>query len=1429
MTTTSSATPILSSYTPTAVAGGMSIELVFNTAMAAGSGTILITDGAVQTVIDRATGQPTMRVVGANDTHTISADSVSIGGAGNTHVTLNVPGLLPGHQYSIVMGNGVLVSSEHVAFGGVRSTSQLPFATPVTPGGDGPALVSHDIDASLLKAGGSLHVTLTFSEVVNGLTADALSAPNATVSGLVAVGDGHSWLATLTPSGVFEQATNVLAIDMSKVKDAAGNAGKGSSNIATYAVDTKGPGASIALDGAELGTGHDIVATISFSEAVRTLDPAALLAGHASISNLTKVGDGSTWQATLSGSANTTAGGNLLSLDLGKVADLAGNPGSGIVKSAGYAVDTQAPAGVSIALGGSLLKTGGSVGVTFTFSEAVKGFTAAAVNAPHAAVGNLVSADDGHTWTATLTALDPNTSSGNLVSVDMSKLQDLHGNAGSGSFVSTASYAIDTVAAAVADIQLNGSLVSHADGAEVVIRFSEKVSLDADAISAPNATLQNLSSSDGGLTWTASLRPGSPAEASGNKIAVDLSKVHDAAGNAGSGSALSSGTYDVDTRGPGASIALDGAELRYGAGIEVTITLSDRASADDLLGALSAQNALVSGLRTTEEAPGLVWKATLVSDGSAVAATNALSLDLSKLRDAHGNAGTGSVTSSPYAVDNTVHSYVDSGIRIVDGTGADGYDNVTNNDYQSIFGTLSGTLDAGQHLALTIKGADGTVNYEVGTDSREWDYGGQEMHLDDGDYTITARVVDAAGHASAAAVQQITIDTVGPAMLSSPDGGSGSAGDALVFSFDEAMYLIETEGASLYFTDTDGKQSAAYIYESNFSADRKTLTIPASQHHLESGKDYTITLSSYLTDLAGNSIRNLDPMHFRTSGVDTLAPTATEAYSLSPAGMYGIGDRIEIAVGFSEAVRQAGSGTPVLHLNNGGLATWDHVSADGRTVVFEYIVGANGENDTYGSESIRLVDNTDLAGHVSDLAGNLLDQAHIRYSALDIYVEDGYGHHSGGIIQVDAHASPAPGTPVLANDSGASSTDGLTNAPVFTGSGTASFATIQLFDSATLVGTTSSNADGNWTIGSFTLPDGTHTLLDGTHSLMAKQVDGFGNVSTASGALTITVDATIAPATVALDTGSDSGSSHGDLLTNVTMPKFTGTGEVGAELKVFDGSTKIGELRIDSGGTYELTLSSPLAEGEHTITVEQTDLAGNTSPRSASTPLTFRIDATATAAPGTPVLDAASDTGVSHSDGITSDKTPTISGVALEGGGTIKVYEGGSLLGTTTAGTDGKWSFTIGSPESSLTQFADGVHTLTARQTDAAGNLSAMSTGLAITIDTAGPTLNTTELEWNSDKHRYELEFSEQIVFAADKAVDVFDAFNFLHSHYAGNTSTNWSIGTNDLGVASVLELNLGTLIGLFGHFYLKADTSAILDVAGNAAVVGTPDFDLPH
>jgi alpha-tubulin suppressor-like RCC1 family protein/subtilisin family serine protease len=95
-------------------------------------------------------------------------------------------------------------------------------------------------------------------------------------------------------------------------------------------------------------------------------------------------------------------------------------------------------------------------------------------------------------------------------------------------------------------------------------------------------------------------------------------------------------------------------------------------------------------------------------------------------------------------------------------------------------------------------------------------------------------------------------------------------------------------------------------------------------------------------------------------------------------------------------------------------------------------------------------------------------------------------------------------------------------------------------------------------------------------------------------------------------------------------------------------------------------------------------------------------------------LDASSDTGVSDTDDLTRDATPTVSGGA--GAGTnVQVYDGTNLLGAVTADSAGSWSFT---PTGAL---ADGEHGLRAVATDAENNQSPPSATLAITVDTVKP------------------------------------------------------------------------------------------------------------
>ena len=135
--------------------------------------------------------------------------------------------------------------------------------------------------------------------------------------------------------------------------------------------------------------------------------------------------------------------------------------------------------------------------------------------------------------------------------------------------------------------------------------------------------------------------------------------------------------------------------------------------------------------------------------------------------------------------------------------------------------------------------------------------------------------------------------------------------------------------------------------------------------------------------------------------------------------------------------------------------------------------------------------------------------------------------------------------------------------------------------------------------------------------------------------------------------------------------------------------------------------TGPLADGVHNFTAVSTDLAGNIS--ATSTVLSVTIDTTA---PVTPTIASYSTDSGTAGDGITNDNTLTLTGSA-EANATVKVYDGVTLLGSATADGSGNWSYTTAA-------LTNGAHSLTATATDVAGNTSAASSALSVTIDTSG-------------------------------------------------------------------------------------------------------------
>jgi hypothetical protein len=565
-----------------------------------------------------------------------------------------------------------------------------------------------------------------------------------------------------------------------------------------------------------------------------------------------------------------------------------------------------------------------------------------------------------------------------------------------------------------------------------------------------------------------------------------------------------------------------------------------------------------------------------------------------------------------------------------------------------------------------------------------------------------------------------TLDTVAPTVTTVTDNIAASVTDSPIsfsVTFSEAVTGVSTSS----FSATNGSVASVTLVDSS----HYTVLVNPTAGVASGNVALSLALNG-ATDTAGNKAVAANLSSFDSQGIDTVAPTGgtPDLLATSDSGTSTTDNNTNVtAPTFQIALNstvQAGD-TIQLYLAGSPMANTPAytITSTDKTNGYVQLTVTDGDLGADGIKSIT--------AHLSDAAGNTSNTTALSVT-LDTTPPTG---NVTTITSVTDNVAPVIGT--LSNGDTTNDT-----APAIAGkSGAASGLTVGIFDGSTLIGTTTTTSGGNWSF--------TPTLAQGTHNLTAVTLDTAGNAATTGAAtFALTVDTT-APTggTPDLTAASDSGTSSTDNITNDTSPTFqvalNPTVQAGDTIQLLLAGSAMahtGSYTITStdvtNGYVQLTVAAGDLGSDNTkaISARLTDAAGNTSTTSA---LTIALDTTSTAGNATTITSVTDDvpliTGALSNGATTNDNTPTLAGKSGAASGLlVGVFDGTTLVGTTTTTSSGNWSLTTSA-------LADGAHNLTAATIDAAGNKATTggSAAFGITVDTVAPTGGTPDLVVTTD------------------------------------------------------------------------------------------------
>ena len=622
-------------------------------------------------------------------------------------------------------------------------------------------------------------------------------------------------------------------------------------------------------------------------------------------------------------------------------------------------------------------------------------------------------------------------------------------------------------------------------------------------------------------------------------------------------------------------------------------------------------------------------------------------------------------------------------------------------------GTPSLTLNDGGTAAYTSGSGTSalTFSYTVAAGQNTPDLMVTAVNLNGG------TIQDNAGNAANLSLSGLAqgspqIDTTAPtvsAVAESPASGDFNAGNTVTLTLAMSENVtVNTAGGTPTLALNDGG-TATYVSGSGSNALTFSYTVGASDSNVASLAATTINLNgATIQDGAGNAA-NLSLTGLTQTGpqIDTTTPVISSIAKSPSSGDLNAGKVVTYTIGMSENVTvNTAGGTPTLALNDGGTATY--VSGSGsNALTFSYTVGASDSNvASLAATTINLNGATiqDGAGNAANLSLTGLTQAGPQIDTTTPVISSIAETPSSGDLNAgkvvtytigmseNVTVNTAGGSPTLALNDGGTAT-------YTSGSGTSTLTfsyTVAAGQNTPDLKVAGVNLNGA-------------TILDGAGNTANLSLAGLTQGSPQIDTTAPTVSAVAeSPASGDLDAGKT-------VTLTLTMSENVTVSTAGGKptLTLNDGATA---TYVSGSGTSALTFSYTVAAGQNIAALAATavnpngatilDGAGNAANLSL-TGLTQAGPQIDTVAPSAPVI----------SSDVVSTNVVTLTGTAAASS-TVTVFNGTTQLGMATVNSSGAWSFATGS-------LANGNYSFTATDTDAAGNISAASSPLNVTVNAA--------------------------------------------------------------------------------------------------------------